>query len=108
MVAGLAPHCAARSNAYLVPGRAKNIVRQLGIIHGPGQHECPDQGGGRREGLLLALPRLQRRGHSTAQQPDHATYSGCETVSHATALSSHLTRQGREGATASRFVAMPR
>jgi hypothetical protein len=31
------------------------LGRDVGIVHRPGEHECPDQGGDGREHLLLAL-----------------------------------------------------
>ena len=46
------------SVAQPVPGRAKNVVRQLGIVHGAGEHECPDQRGHGGQRSFLALPRF--------------------------------------------------
>ena len=63
---GLPSACTERSALQPFFGRAENIVRKLGIAHGAGKHERPDQRGDGRERLLIALALLDPGTHSVA------------------------------------------
>ena len=81
-----APRRDAASPRQRIPRRAKNIVRQLGIVHGAGEHEGSHHGGGGGERLVLALAWLQIGGHSAAPQTDHAAHASGEALPQAAAL----------------------